>query len=116
MTEAEKTLEERVADLERMVPIQIRALSRLNDQETASIKADFATLRAQMLAGFASVESRLDAVEQDVAETNRRLGAIERDVAETKHRLGAIERELAGIKQALDTLPRVLAEEIAKSR
>jgi hypothetical protein len=102
MAVAEKTLEERVADLERLLPIQIRALSRLNDQEPASIKADIATLRAQTLAGFASLESRLDAVEQDVAET--------------KHRLGAMEPDLAAIKQALDALPRVLAEEIAKNR
>jgi uncharacterized coiled-coil protein SlyX len=102
MAAAEKTLEERVADLERLLPIQIRAVSRLNDQETASIKADIATLRAQMLAGFASLESR--------------LGAVEQDLAETKHRLGAIERDLAAIKQALDALPRVLAEEIAKKR
>ena len=91
-------------------------LSRLNDQETASIKADIATLRAQTLAGFASIESRLDAVEQDVAETKQRLAAVERDVAEIKQRLGAIERDVAAIKQALDALPRVLAEEIAKNR
>jgi hypothetical protein len=88
MAVAEKTLEERVADHERLLPTQIRALSRLNDQETASIKADIATLRAQTLAGFASVESRL----------------------------GAIEEDLSAIKQALDALPRVLAEEIAKNR
>jgi hypothetical protein len=85
---AEKTLEEPVTDLERLLPAQIRALSRLNDQETASIKADVATLRAQMLAGFASLENRLTIVEQDLSE----------------------------IKHALHALPRALAEEIAKRR
>jgi len=116
MAVAEKTLEERVADLERLLSTQIRAQSRLNDQETASIKVDIATLRAQMLAGFASLESRVGAVEQDLAETKRWLGAIEQDLAEIKHRLGAVERDLSAIKQALDALPRVLAEEIAKHR
>jgi uncharacterized coiled-coil protein SlyX len=97
---AEKTLEERVADLERLLPAQIRSLSRLNDQETASIKADIATLRAQTLAGFASIESRLDGLET-------RLGRVE-------NRLDRVEADLAAIRQALDALPRVLAEEIAK--
>jgi uncharacterized coiled-coil protein SlyX len=92
---AEKTLEERVSDLERLLPAQIRALSRLNDQETASIKADVATLRAQMLAGFASLESRLGGVES---------------------RLGTIEQDLSALKHTLDALPRALAEEIAKPR
>ena len=91
----EKTLEQRVADLERVLPVQIRALSRLNDQETASIKADIGTLRAQMLAGYASLESRLDRVELDIAE---------------------IKADIAGIKQTLDALPRVLAEELARKR
>jgi hypothetical protein len=85
---AAKTLEEPVSDLERLLPAQIRSLSRVNDQETASIKADIATLRAQMLAGFASVESRL----------------------------GIVESDLAAIKQPLDVLPRLIAEEIARSR
>jgi uncharacterized coiled-coil protein SlyX len=92
---AEKTLEERVADLERLLPAQIRSLSRLNDQETASIKADIATLRAQLLAGFASVEARLGALED---------------------RVEAMEKDLSEIKQTLHALPRVLAEEIAKRR
>jgi uncharacterized coiled-coil protein SlyX len=92
---AEKTLEERVTDLERVLPAQIRALSRLNDQETASIKADIAIIRAQMLAGFASIENRLDAVE---------------------NRLGTMEQDLSSIKRTLDALPRALAEEIAKRR
>src|SRR5215471_13124936 len=91
----EKTLEQRVTDLERLLPVQIRALSRLNDQETASIKADIGTLRAQMLAGYASLESRLDRVELDIAE---------------------IKADIAGIKQTLDALPRVLAEELARKR
>jgi uncharacterized coiled-coil protein SlyX len=99
---AEKTLEERVSDLERLLPAQIRSLSRLNDQETASIKADIATLRAQTLAGFASIESRLDGVES-------RLDRVE-------HRLDKVEADLSSIKQAIDALPRVLAEEIARSR
>jgi uncharacterized coiled-coil protein SlyX len=91
----EKTLEERVAYLERVLPTQIRALSRLNDQETASIKADIGMLRAQMLAGFASIESRLDSAES---------------------RLDRMETDLSEIKQAIDALPRVLAEIIAKNR
>jgi hypothetical protein len=91
----EKTLEQSVADLERLLPVQIRALSRLNDQETASIKADIGTLRAQMLAGHASLESRLDRVESDIAE---------------------MKGDIAGIKQTLDALPRVLAEELARKR
>jgi uncharacterized coiled-coil protein SlyX len=92
---AEKTLEQRVADLERLLPVQMRALSRLNDQETASIKADIGTLRAQMLAGHASLETRLDGMDM-------RLDTLTRDVAE--------------IKQTLDALPRVLAEELARKR
>jgi hypothetical protein len=92
---AEKTLEQRVADLERLFPVQIRALSRFNDQETASIKADIGTLRAQMLAGHASLETRLDRVELDIAE---------------------MKGDIAGIKQTLDALPRVLADELAKKR
>ena len=99
---AEKTLEQRVADIERLFPVQIRALSRLNDQETASIKADIGTLRAQMLAGYASLESRLDRVELDITE-------MKGDIAEIK-------AEIAGIKQTLDALPRVLAEELARKR
>jgi uncharacterized coiled-coil protein SlyX len=99
---AEKTLEERVTDLERLLPAQIRALSRLNDQETASIKADVAIVRAQMLAGFASIESR--------------LGTFERDLSDIKSRLGTVERDLSDIKHTLDALPRVLAEELAKRR
>jgi uncharacterized coiled-coil protein SlyX len=106
---AEKTLEERVTDLERLLPAQIRALSRLNDQETASIKADFATLRAQMLAGFASIESRLDGMEDRLGGMENRLGTVER-------RLGTVERDLSDIKHTLDALPRVLAEELAKRR
>lgn len=90
-----KTLEERVGDLERMPPAQIRALKCLNDQETASVKADIATLRAQMLAGFASVEKSL----------NRHEGGFDK-----------VEQELGAIRQTLDALPRVLAEEIAKQR
>ena len=92
---AEKTREQRVADLERLFPVQIRALSRLNDQETASIKADIGTLRAQMLAGHASLESRFDGMDM-------RLDTLTRDVAE--------------IRQTLDALPRVLAEGLAKKR
>ena len=92
---AEKTLERRVADLERVLPVQIRALSRLNDRETASIKADIGTLRAQKLAGHASLEGRLDRVELDIAE---------------------IKADIAGIKQTLDALPRALAEELARKR
>ena len=89
---AEKTLEQRVADL-NLFPVQIRALSRVNDQETASIKADIGTMRAQMLAGHASLETRLDRVELDTAE---------------------MKGDIAGIEQTLDALPRVLAEELAK--
>jgi hypothetical protein len=92
---AEKTLERRVADLERVLPVQIRALSRLNDRETASIKADIGTLRAQMLGGHASLESRLDRVELDIAE---------------------IKADIPGIKQTLDALPRALAEGLARKR
>jgi uncharacterized coiled-coil protein SlyX len=103
---AEKTLEQRVADLERVLPVQIRALARLNDQETASIKADIGTLRAQMVAGHASLESRLDQVELDVAE-------IRGDMAEMKGDIAEMKGDIAGIKQTLDALPRVLAEELA---
>ena len=105
----EKTLEQRVADLERVLPVQIRALSRLNDQETASIKADIGTLRAQMLAGYASLESRLDRVELDIAE-------MKGDIAEMKGDIAEMKGEIAGIKQTLDALPRVLAEELARKR
>jgi len=96
---AEKTLEQRVADLERMIPLQLRAVSRINDQETAAIKADIGTLRVQMLAGFASIETRLDSVETRL---DGRMDSFSRDVAE--------------IKQTLDALPRVLAEELTKRR
>jgi len=105
----EKTLEQRVTDLERLLPVQIRALSRLNDQETASIKADIGTLRAQMLAGYASLESRLDRVELDIAEMKGGIAEMMGDIAEMKG-------EIAGIKQTLDALPRVLAEELARKR
>jgi uncharacterized coiled-coil protein SlyX len=99
---AQKTLEERVADLERLLPVQIRAVSRLNDQETASIKADIAIIRAQMLAGFASIENRLGGVENRLDGVENRLGRLEQDMSEVKHTLAA--------------LPRVLAEELAKPR
>jgi hypothetical protein len=78
---AEKTLKERVTDLERLLPAQIRALSRLNDQETATIRADIATIRAQMLAGFASLENRLTIVEQDLSEIKQTLDALPRVLA-----------------------------------
>jgi hypothetical protein len=92
---AEKTLEERVTDLQRLLPAQIRTLSRLRRRRTASTRADIATIRAQMLAGFASVENKLDAVE---------------------NRLGTVEQDLSSIKRTLDAPPRALAEEIAKRR
>ena len=93
--DAEKTLEERVTDLQRLLPAQIRTLSRLRRRRTASTRADIATIRAQMLAGFASVENKLDAVE---------------------NRLGTVEQDLSSIKRTLDAPPRALAEEIAKRR
>jgi chromosome segregation ATPase len=127
---AAKTLEERDSDLERLLPAQIRSLSRLNDQETASIKADIATLRAQTLAGFASIESRLDRIESrldgvegrlDGVEgrldrVEGRLDRVEGKLSGVESRLGKVEADLAGIKQAIDALPRVLAEEVAKIR
>ena len=99
---AEKTLEQRVADLERVLPVQIRALSRLNDEETASIKADIGTLRAQMLAGYASLDIKLARIESGLGDTDQGIRGLSRDVAE--------------IKQKLIALPRVLAEELARKR
>ena len=96
----EKTLEQRVADLERLLPIQIRAASRRISQRTASVGADIASLRAQMLAGHASLDIKLAHIESRLGDTVEGIHGVRRDVAE--------------IKQKLVALPRVLAEVLAK--
>ena len=99
---AEKTLDERVADLERLLPVQIQGVSRRISQRTASIKADIASLRSQMLAGHGSLDIKLARIESGSRDAHQGIRGLSRDVAE--------------IKQKLIALPRVLAEELARKR
>jgi hypothetical protein len=99
---AERTLEQRVADLERLLPVQIQGVSRRISQRTASIKADIASLRSQMLAGHGSLDIKLARIESGLGDTDQGIRGLSRDVAE--------------IKQKLVALPRVLAEELARKR
>ena len=99
---AEKTLDERVADLERLLPVQIRGVSRRISQRTASIKADIASLQAQMLAGHASLDVKLARIESGSGDAHQGIRGLSRDVAE--------------IKRKLIALPRVLAEELERKR
>ena len=81
---AEKTLDERVADLERLLPVQIRGVSRRISQRTASIKADIASLQAQILAGHASLDVKLARIESGSGDAHQGIRGLSRDVAEMK--------------------------------